>query len=612
MFKALIPPLRYYVTVILIMTVLKPLFVLINSGSYTGTGFSDILNVMRAGFAMDASMAAYLAMVTVLIAIAAQWIRRPGIINGALRCWYWFTAVAIAVCFILDAMLYGYWGFKLDTTPIFYFTSSPQLAFASVSVWESVAGFTGTAALSYLLYRLIRFGAGTPAAPQAATRPRLASSGLLLLLAGVLFIPLRGGFTVSTMNLSSAYFSNDTRLNHAAVNPMFSLFYSATHGNDYSTAFAFFDDKDAEARFNRLNLAQRSDSTAGELLKVKRPDIYIVILESFSNFLMPSLGGEEIAVGLDSIGRSGLMFDRFYASSFRTDRALPAILSGYPGQPTTSVMKDVARAESLPSIASSLINAGYTADYYYGGDINFTNMLAYLKSSGFGHIICDRDFPLSQRLSKWGVPDGPLFERAISELKPYNPEAPRFTVIQTSSSHEPFDVDRTPRTPDEPKQVTAFAYADSCATAFVNALRDSGSWDSSIVILVPDHYGCYPKGITDEDLRHSVPLVITGGALASRGTVSRIGNQTDIAATLLSAMGLPHQEFRFSNDLLDPTRRGYSFFSSPGCASMVTPEGMVTLNTDSGTAAAARGDSTGIADSIKAYLQTIYRDLAGR
>ena len=173
-------------------------------------------------------------------------------------------------------------------------------------------------------------------------------------------------------------------------------------------------------------------------------------------------------------------------------------------------------------------------------------------------------------------------------------------------------MDRSPRTPDEPKQVTAFAYADSCATAFVNALRNGGSWDSSLVILVPDHYGCYPKGVTDEALRHHVPLILTGGALASHGTDSSAGNQTDIAATLLAAIGLPHSEFRFSNNLLDPSCRQYSFFSSPEFASMVTPRGRVTVSTDSGTATAAEGDTTGIADNIKAYLQTIYRDLDRR
>ena len=54
---------------------------------------------------------------------------------------------------------------------------------------------------------------------------------------GLLFIPIRGGFTVSTMNVSRAYFSHDRFLNHAAVNPSFSLLYSATHSNGYASQY---------------------------------------------------------------------------------------------------------------------------------------------------------------------------------------------------------------------------------------------------------------------------------------------------------------------------------------------------------------------------------------
>ena len=43
-----------------------------------------------------------------------------------------------------------------------------------------------------------------------------------VLLTAALFIPIRGGFSVSTMNLSKVYFSQDQRMNHAAINPAFS------------------------------------------------------------------------------------------------------------------------------------------------------------------------------------------------------------------------------------------------------------------------------------------------------------------------------------------------------------------------------------------------------
>ena len=64
----------------------------------------------------------------------------------------------------------------------------------------------------------------------------------------------------------------------------------------------------------------------------------------------------------------------------RTDRGLVAILSGYPAQPTTSIMKYPRKTENLPSIPRSLKANGYNLQYYYGGDANFTNMRSRITS----------------------------------------------------------------------------------------------------------------------------------------------------------------------------------------------------------------------------------------
>ena len=97
------------------------------------------------------------------------------------------------------------------------------------------------------------------------------------------------------------------------------------------------------------------------------------------------------------------MFTNFYANSFRTDRGLVSIMSGYPGQPNTPIMKFVSKTENLPSFPRRMKEeGGYSSTYYYGGDANFTNMKAYLVNAGFDRIISDVDFPVSKRLSKWG------------------------------------------------------------------------------------------------------------------------------------------------------------------------------------------------------------------
>jgi len=42
--------------------------------------------------------------------------------------------------------------------------------------------------------------------------------------------------------------------------------------------------------------------------------------------------------------KEGVFFSEFYASGTRTDKAMPAILNGYPAQPAQSIIKNQKRA----------------------------------------------------------------------------------------------------------------------------------------------------------------------------------------------------------------------------------------------------------------------------
>lgn len=563
------------------------------------------------GFPMDCTVAGYLTVVPLLLVVASM-ATGSRVVRTVENVYYVLVAVVLAAVFSLDLVLYGYWNFRLDSTPLFYFSTSPEAAMASATASDAIVGVVGFTAMAALVYLLCRkFLLSVRIERSHSWKPY----ALAVVLAGLLFIPIRGGFTVSTMNISRAYYSTNARLNHAAVNPAFSLLYSATHQTDFSSQYRFFDEAEAERIFADMNVVDSCavDSTSA-WLRIQRPDICLVLLESFSSHLMPSLGGENIAVGLDSLGREGMLFSHIFASSFRTDRALPAVISAFPGQPSTSLMKFTGKTERLPSLPMSLKENGYDLAYYYGGDANFTNMRAYLANCGFGEIISDRDFPISERLSKWGVHDHLVFRRALRDLAEPRPDgaAPRFTIIQTSSSHEPFEVPYSnPRFAGNAR-ANAFAYADSCLFDFVDSLRTLPSFERTLLVIVPDHYGAWPENLQSPFDRHRVPVVFAGGALARKGVIDTVGSQTDLAATILSALSILHDGFTFSRDLFDPSTRHYAFFSEPSMMALVDANGGVALNADTGKITAVEGnpDRETLARDAKAYLQKLYTVLS--
>lgn len=609
--RRLLQFLKTYFLFVLLFAIQKPIFMAYYHTIYKDASWTDYLGAIWHGLPLDFSLAGYLTILPGLFLIASVWMI-PEAIRFVRRVYFLIVSILMACIFIGDLGLYAYWGFRLDATPLFYLFSSPKDAIASVSIWVILGGLLAVILYATLLYRIFYVTLIREKRPLKIPYRRLTVSGELLLVTALLFIPIRGGFTVSTMNLSKAYYSSNQRLNHAAINPCFSLMESLSRQHDFDKQYRFMPAGEANALFAGMQdkPVNPTDSIA-PLFTTERPNVILVILESFSSHLMESLGGEKIAVNMDEFGKEGVLFTHFYANSFRTDRGLTAIISGYPAQPTTSIMKYPKKTQNLPSIPGSLKKAGYDLQYYYGGDADFTNMRSYLIQAGIENIVSDKDFPLSERLSKWGAHDHVVFNRLLSDLTQTQPKQPFMKILQTSSSHEPFEVPYRKFANDKQN---SFAYTDSCAGDFVRRLQATPLWENTVVVFVPDHMGAYPETpdpLTGE--RYKIPMIMIGGAVAGPRQVDTYGSQIDIAATLLAQLGLPHDDFIFSKNLMNPASPHFGYFTFPNAFGMITADNEVVFNCESNRVVSDKGEGKGAnLPKAKALLQKLYDDLAQR
>ena len=599
----------------------KPIFMVCYKGLFGNSSVVDWCRVCLHGFPLDISMAGYLTIVPLVLSLIAVWAPSK-LLRKCCRVWLFLASVMVALTFLLNLVLYEYWGFPLDSTPLFYFFSSPSDAMASVGVGEIVLMVFLFCALSLIIY----FGACWSFNLKRFCKRRkmlvahqLWTTLLYILLGGLMFLGIRGGVTVSSMNTGKAYFSERQELNHAAVNPMFSLMESLLHESNFASQYRFLDDKEATELFREMT--ESGEGVTEQLLTDERPDIYLLILESFSSKLMKTLGGNGVAQELDSLAKQGVLFTHFHANSFRTDRGLVSILSGYPAQPTMSLMKYPRKTATLPSIARSLKGAGYDVRYYYGGDADFTNMRSYLVAQGIDNIVSDVDFPMSERLSKWGVPDHLVFNRLLADEQladstsaggqsAESKSQPVLRIVQTSSSHEPFDV---PYNKLSDERLNAFAYADHYVGEFVKKLRASKCWQRSLVVIVPDHLGCYPPHISNYDFsRYEIPLILVGGVVKEPRTVDVVGSQHDLAATLLSQLGIAHEEFLFSKDMLHSGTSHFAFFTVPDAFGIVNEDGRLIFDNKSQKVVAGDSNNDALLKKGQAYLQKLYDDIEKR
>lgn len=588
----------------------KPIFMAYHHTLYNKVSAADWFSVIWHGLPLDLSLAGYLTAIPGLLLIVTAW-TQSGIVRHIRRVYFLAVSILMACIFIGDLGLYAYWNFRLDSTPIFYLTTSPKDALASVGFWTILAGILATAIYAWLLYLLLAYVLIRQRQPLKIPFHRVSASLALLLAIALLIIPIRGGFTVSTMNVGKVYFSSNQRLNHAAINPCFSLGESLLRESDFASQYRFYSPEQANTIFAQLTDKPVTDSIP-QLFTTQRPNVVLIVLESFSSHLMSTLGGEaDIAVNLDSLVREGVLFTNIYANSFRTDRGLASIISGYPAQPTTSIMRYPRKTQSMPSIPASLKKVGYDLQYYYGGDADFTNMRSYLVGTGIEKIMADKDFSLSERLSKWGAHDHIVFNRLLTDLKERNSREPFLKIMQTSSSHEPFEVPYRRLANDI---TNAFAYTDSCVGDFVRQFREMPEWKNTVVIFVPDHMGAYPEGLERENPeRYRIPLLFVGGAVKEPRKIDAYGSQSDLAATLLAQLKLPHDEFTFSKNMLNPASPHFAFFAHPNLFGMITPENQAVFNCEANTTVLDAGSNPGInLPKGKAYLQKLYDDIAKR
>ena len=542
---------------LLVMAIEKPLFLLWYHAQAAEASAAELALVVWNGLKLDQTVAGYITALPLLVVLAALWI--PGRWSRSVLKGYLLVIAAVAAtAFAANLALYEYWAFPLDSSVLQYL-ASPKEALASVTAGQLLLQLLVAAAvfggMAWCYLRVLRLYD-----PARRSTHRAGSTLVLLLAAGVLFLPIRGGVSVATANVSKVYFSGRMFLNHAAVNPLFSFLSTLSDGDDALYEYEFFPEPERAAIFEPL----RGDLPAGirtdTLLRTRRPNVVLFLVESFGRSTVDErVGGEPVAPEFQRLKGEGVYFDNLFANSFRTDRGTVAVLSGFPAQTKMSVMKLPVKSQRLPSIARSLRREGYATSFYYGGDLNFTNTASYLYGTGFDRLTWQKDLHFDAPTSKWGYADDVVIDAFTDHvLAEAASQRPFFAAMLTLSSHEPFDV---PFAKFDDPMLNAMAFTDASLGRFVERVRQTPVWDDLLVILIADHAYPYPYGIANSDaLRHRIPMLWLGGAVRRPAVVETYGSQSDLAATLLAQLGIAHGDFLFSRDLFDPARPKFGYW----------------------------------------------------
>ncbi len=531
---------------------------------------------------LDLSTACYFfaipfVILTLQLVVPAKWPDR--ILSG-------YTLVVILIIVLSgvgNLILYPEWSTKLNYK-IWAYLGNPAEVFRTASLLQSVGGGMVVILVSGGYFYAYRRWSSKPIIQRISklkwTMPIILVVGLF-----VTFIGVRGKLTGIPISQSSAYFSKNQILNEAAVNTQWHLAKSTLRfaKSNRRNMFACMPEEEAEAIVNELFRIEKD--TTLQVLKTERPNVVIILLESWSADLIESLGGRaDITPNFHELEREGILFTQLYAAGRRSQEGNSSIISGFPPIPVNVVTDNFEKYPHLNSLANSFKKEHYATSYLFGGDLTYGNLKAYTMTLGFDRVLDETDFSGRTPRGRLSIFDEYVYSRHLEELR--KEKSPFFAVMFTGSSHSPYDVPQTlePLTWDVPElpYLNSARYADKALGDYIAKAKKEGWYDNTLFILVADHsHRTYKQWDYHSAGYQHIPMLWLGGALKDEWKgekIDKLCSYLDLPLSLLKQLGFESSEYQWSNNIFNPYSPSFAPFQNNLGLGWITPEGSLSYD----------------------------------
>ncbi|MEO0311492.1 MAG: hypothetical protein RIQ89_1149 [Bacteroidota bacterium] len=565
-----------------------------------------------AALRLDASVAAYLISPIIVADFIFSFFKRSTPPRIAMA-YSLLVGGAIGLIILGNLALYPHWRELISYRALVYLQDWPQ-ATASLTWLQLLGASAIVVTFFWLIYKVLRKWYRVP---KAYLRWQY-----YLLMVPILFLMARGGWQLIPINSSASYYSHQSTLNDVAANPVWHLAYSLkTVSTSGFQPYEYLPLPEARDRF--IQLMQTPVSPMQPWSAVAKPNVILVMLESFTADVFSELGGDSNTLPfLNQWIKDQLLFTQCYASGTRTDQGIVSIQSGWPATPNYSIMRFGEKHKALPAISKSLKMQKYHTSYFFGGDAAFSNMRVYLDHCGFDVIKTQTDFDSQLPHNKWGIHDHAFLMEWLQDISTL--PQPFYTTAMTLSCHEPFDVafgSNVKANSDPEKFRNAATYVDSALHIFIRGLEQMPNYDQTLIVLIADHGHVLPM---NRDTYHApgyhIPLVLGGGALhpSLRGKRnSTVIAQNDLPALLLQSMGYDFSAYTYCKPLPKDSAKGFAYFALNDGLGWITNDGYVMYRHNylpefGGRLLADTVYGESIFNNAKAFQQMLMQDFFNR
>lgn len=538
------------------------IFLLSNISQLNSIGFLEIVSSFFYALKLDFSTACYL-MVFPFLILTLQLVVKAKWLNGILKIYAMITILTCYVITFADINIYGEWSNKLNYKALIYL-QHPDEVLKSATNFQLFFFIIGIVVITFLAFMVYLKKVLRP--PIDQKKPMYWQSVLALVLgSGIIVIGLRGGLGEIPISQSSAYYSKHQVLNDIAVNPEWNLIHSCVNFSSLNkeNPFIFMDENQAQKLFDELH--EVAIDSCEKVVKNDSINIVILLMESWSADLIESLGGRSgITPFFHELEKEGLLFTNFYSNGHRSQQGISAIFSGFPPIPITAITDNFEKYSKLNSLPKSLKSKQYHSSFYFGGDLNYGNLKAYLMAMQFDKIIDEEGFPKHLKRGKLSIFDQETLPYHLANL-PSKPQ-PFFSVIFTASTHSPYDepkiVEQLTWNVNKLAYLNSAKYTDFCLGAYFEQAKKEPWYDNTLFIIVADHshvtynnWDYYTK-----EYQH-IPMMWLGGALKEeyKGTTNdKLCSHIDLPKTILNQLDISSEGWIWSKDIFNPYTQEFS------------------------------------------------------
>jgi phosphoglycerol transferase MdoB-like AlkP superfamily enzyme len=556
-----------------------------------GYQFGELWDVFFLGLRYDLRMVSILVMVMLLFGSIS--LLHPFRSNRAKTGWMivlWIATVVTLFLFIADFAHYAYLSQRLNASVLNYLDDA---AISMSMVWQTypvIWMLLGIAVVAFLIMWIVRiiYRRIARSKDHVPMRSRIANFIAVFFVTGFLIF---GKFDQYPLRWSDAFALGDDYKANLAFNPFQSFFSTLKfrHSN--------FDPKRLEALYpvlknyyrfdrqenNQINFERRVSKMPDTAGMIKKPNIVLVICESFSAY-KSSLYGNPLNTTpfFDSLSQKGLLFDRCFTPTYGTARGVWATITGTPD---VAMPKTASRNPSAVD-QHTIMNdfEGYEKLYFLGGSTSWANIRGLLTNNIHGLKLYEQEDYDAPKIDVWGISDKNLFLEANKVLSKQT--QPFFAIIQTADNHRPYTIPeedlgefkKTEVPADSLKkfgfeslaEFNAFRYTDFCFRKFMEAATRENYASNTLFVFIGDHGipgdagNLFPRAWTDQRLTmEHVPLLFYAPEFLYARRSDIICSQVDVMPTIASICNIPYTNTTLGRDMMVLNDSGFAFIFDP-------------------------------------------------